>query len=153
MLVTLLTSACNKEKPTHTMRFYVEADNTGSNWSQTVTMPKSKIDFIVHRFPVMVESNVIDVQLMKVDSGLCLLFVFDDQGTRELYRQSVSNNGRRVVTIINGEPIGARQFDGPIVDGALFTFTELPDEALHELVESLQKNIQIIQKLKSKNAL
>ena len=145
---------CEQSKPTHTIRFYPETVTTGNAFSRTVTMPESKIDFVVTRQPVIWEAHVEGVDLVKVASGhLALRFQFDDYGMRELYRQSVAKMGRRMITEINGKPMGVRQFDGALADGVYFTFMEMDEEELTELTGKLKDNIEIIKELKGKGLL
>ena len=70
--------------------------------------------------------------------------------TRDLYRVSASNQGRRFVLMINGEAVGARLIDGPLSGGVLFVFAEVPDDALPALVANLKKTSADLQRALAK---
>jgi hypothetical protein len=77
---------------------------------------------------------------------LALMFQLDEMGARKLYRASVSNRGSRLVLIVSGMPVGARILDVAIDNGIFFTFTELPDAALMQLVMDLRETLERIHK-------
>ena len=110
-----------------------------------VELPRSGVQIVVAAAPVLSESDVRNVELVKVDLGLCVMFEFTPEGTRALMRISAANLGRRLVVTLNGRPFGARMLDGPIIDGRLLTFVELPDDELSETVVNLKRTAQEIQ--------
>lgn len=150
LLALLLLGGCTKD-PTHTVRFFIEAPSAGKTgvWSQPMTMADSKLTYYVKPDPLITEANITNIQLVKVQSGqLAFLFHLDEFGTRALYRASVSENGRMLILVVNGEPIGARQLDGAISDGRLYTFTELPPDQMEKLYSDLVENTNSVQELK-----
>ena len=46
--------------------------------------------------------------------------------------------------LVNGNAIAARRLDGPIADGKYYTFVEVSDDALPELVLDLKRSIREI---------
>jgi hypothetical protein len=81
-----------------------------------------------------------------VDLGKCLLFQLTPSATRDFYRMSVTHQGRRLVLVVNDTTLGARRIDGPITNGVIFVFVELPDIELPGLVEDLKKSSAALQK-------
>ena len=79
------------------------------------------------------------------DLGLALLVQVSEKGARDLYGASVANTGGRIVLSVNGNAIGARRIHAPIQDGNLYTFVELPDDALGDLVLELKDSLAQIQ--------
>ncbi len=151
VLALLFLGGCNKNDPTHTVRFYIEAPSAGRTgvWAQPMTLMDSNLTYYVKPDPLITEANITNIQLVKVQSGqLAFLFHLDEPGTRALYRASVSDMGRMLILNVNGEAIGARQLDGAIADGRLYTFTELPPEEMEKLYEDLVKNTESVQELK-----
>ena len=71
-----------------------------------------------------------------------------EKGARDLYRGSVSHLGARIVFMVNGNAIGARRIDGAIQDGKLYTFVEVEDAALDDLVLDLKESIVELQRHK-----
>jgi hypothetical protein len=54
--------------------------------------------------------------------------------------------GNRIVFMVNGNAIGARRIDGAIQDGNLYTFVEVDDEELGQLVLDIKETIVELQK-------
>ena len=111
-------------------------------------LPVSGTSISIQDEPLVDEFNVLNVELVKVDMGLALLVQVSAQGSRSLYRGSISNMGGRIVLMINGNAIGARRIDGPIEDGNFFTFVEVSDEELGKLVFDIKASLASIKKNK-----
>lgn len=108
-------------------------------------LPVSQTKVIVDREPIVAEFDIINVELVKVDMGLALMIQTNDKGARALYRGTVTNMGGRIVFTTNNKPIGARRIDGVIEDGKLFTFVEVDDDELGQLVLDLKESIAELQ--------
>ena len=132
-----------KGPPPMVARFFVEAANTGGT---TLVLPTSGVQIAVNAQPVLSEADIVAVELARVDLGPCLMFQVAPGATRDLYRLTASHQGRRLVLMINGGPVGARRIDGPIADGVLFIFVEVPDAALPRLVEELKRGVAAVQR-------
>jgi hypothetical protein len=128
-------------------RLMVEASgvNYGSLTGPEVTLPVSGTKISIQQEPLVNEFEIYNVDLVKVDMGKALLIQVSEKGARDLYRGSVSNMGRRIVFEVNGNAIGARRIDGAIQDGKFFTFVEVEDDALDDLVLDLKKSIAELQ--------
>ena len=153
----LLTSlgllvACKKEKLENLSvpRLMVETRgvNYGSSTGETVTLPVSRTTISIQGDPVVNEFDIQKVEMVKVDMGVALLVQTGGQGARDLYRASVSNMGSRIVFTVNGNAIGARRIDGAIQDGNFYTFVEVDDEELGQLVLDIKDTIVELQKNK-----
>ena len=125
------------------VRFYLEA--AGGDGTP-VTLPKSGVHLAVNPKPVITEGDIVNVELVKVDLGLCLLFQLSPRTVRDFYRISVAHQGRRLVLILDGVAIGARTIDGPVTNGVVYVFVELPDADLPALVENLKKSSAALQR-------
>jgi hypothetical protein len=124
-------------------RFFLE--NT-SDRSVGVTLPQSQVQVAVGSKPVFTEGDIVNVELMQVDLGKCLMFQFTPTAARDLYRVTASNQGRRLVLVLNDLPVGARRIEGPLGEGAVLVFVEMPDEALPVLVDNLKKTSIVLQR-------
>jgi len=148
----LFLGGCGEDsKPDKLVRIYIENPSAGRTgvWAKPLTMPNSGLTYYVKPDPLITEANITNVQLVQVQSGhFALLFHLDEFGTRALYRASVAENGRMLITTVNEVPIGARQIDGAISDGRLYTFTDLSEEETKKLYEELFKNQEKVQDLK-----
>ena len=153
LLISLgLLVACKKEKLENLSvpRLMVETRgvNYGSSTGETVTLPVSRTTISIHGDPVVNEFDIQNVEMVKVDMGVALLVQTGGQGARDLYRASVSNMGSRIVFMVNGNAIGARRIDGAIQDGNFYTFVEVDDEELGQLVIDIKDTIVELQKNK-----
>lgn len=132
--------------PTQARFFLEEADAR----TVSVTLPKSGVRVAVGPKPVFTEGDLVNVELMQVDLGKCLLFQFTPAAARDLYRVSGSNQGRRLVLFLNNVAVGARRMEGPFADGAVMVFVEVPDADLPVLVSNLKKTSAEIQRVASR---
>lgn len=149
----VLLSGCYKKSEIDDLKLLrlmleVRGVNYGSLGSQVVVMPDSGAKISLQRDPLVSEFEVINVELVRVDLGLALLLQVSEPAARNLYRASVANHGGRVVLMVNGNPIGARRLDGALSEGQYYTFVELPDAELPQLVLDLKRSIAEIQAAK-----
>ena len=144
-----LLVACKKDKQEDLSvpRLMMEARNTnyGAISAETITLPVSGTTVSIQGDPVVNEFDILNVEMVKVDMGLALLVQTGGQGARDLYRASVSNMGSRIVFMVNGNAIGARRIDGAIQDGNFYTFVEVDDEELGQLVLDIKETIVKLQ--------
>ncbi|MGC6606801.1 MAG: hypothetical protein ACON5O_08595 [Lentimonas sp.] len=155
--VLFLMAGCSKDEKLETEnlripRLMLESaqDDFGSFTTKRVTLPMTQETITVAGEALVNEFEIINIELVKVDLGLALLIQVNESGGKKLYRASVDSLGDRVVFTINGSAVGARRFDGALSNGALYTFTELPDDELGELVLEVKETINQLQKQKSK---
>lgn len=156
-LIVLLSlaflTACQKdstlENPT-VPRLMIETRgvNYGAMGGNTVTLPVSGTTIPIRAQPLVNEFDIRNVEMVKVDMGVAMLLQVGGQGARDLYRGSVSHMGGRIVLMVNGTAIGARRIDRPIQDGNLYTFVEVDEEELGQLVLDIKKTLAQIQKAK-----
>ncbi|MEC7280756.1 MAG: hypothetical protein VXY17_01495 [Verrucomicrobiota bacterium] len=150
LLVSLgLSVACKKDKLENLSvpRLILETRDVdyGAASGQTVTLPVSRTTVSIQGYPVVNEFDILNVEMVKVDMGVALLVQTGGQGARDLYRASVSNMGSRIVFMVNGNAIGARRIDGAIQDGNFYTFVEVDDEELGQLVLDIKETIVKLQ--------
>lgn len=148
-----LSTGCKKDgdlEEVRVPRLMIEARgvNYGSLTGSMLVLPVSGTQIPVQGEPLVNEFEIANVELVKVDMGMALLVQVTDKGARDLYRGSVTNTGGRVVLTVNGNPVGARRLDGPIEDGNFYTFVEVDDEELGQLVIDMKKTLIAIQKKK-----
>ncbi len=153
LLISLgLLVACKKEKLENLSvpRLMVETRgvNYGASTGKRIKLPASRTKISIQDVPVVSEFDILNVEMVKVDMGVALLVQTGGQGARGLYRASVSNMGNRIVFMVNGNAIGARRIDGAIQDGNFYTFVEVDDEELGQLVLDIKDTIVELQKNK-----
>ena len=130
-------------------RLLVEARGIqyGALGGNVIELPKSGTRIAVQKEPLVSEFDIANVELVKVDMGLALLIQLNERGARALYRGTVTSMGGRVVFSVNGNAIGARRIDAAISDGNLYTFVEVDDDSLGQLVIDLKRSIVELQKI------
>ena len=143
-----LASGCQsapeaKNYTTVSARFFLES---GSADGMPLTLPQSGVRVTVNGKPVVSEGDIINVELVQVDLGKCLLFQLSPSASRDFYRMSVTHQGRRLVLLLDGVPMGARRIDGAITNGSVFVFVEVPESDLPALVDNLKKSSVAMQR-------
>jgi hypothetical protein len=108
---------------------------------ETVTLPVSRTKISIQKEPLVSEFDIVNVELVKVDLGLALMVELTEKGARELYRGSVINKGGRVVLMVNNNAIGAQRLGSAISDGKWYTFVEVDDEELGDLVLDIKESL------------
>ena len=148
LLGALAFAGCQAAKPARDTtltraRFFLEAaDARGTE----IVLPQSGVRLVMNMKPVLTEGDIVNVELAQVDLGQCLVFQLTPAAARDFYRLSASHQGRRLALVLNGSPVGARRVDGPIADGVLFVFVEVPDSTLPKLVEELKRSTAAVQR-------
>ncbi len=148
MMVACLVGGCaSKDRPRDfvptTVRFFLES---ASQDGIPLTLPQSGVGLIVNARPILTEGDIVNVELVQVELGKCLFFQLSPSATRDFYRISVTHQGRRFALMIDEVAVGARRVDGPITNGVVFVFVELPEASLPALVEKLKKSSAVLQR-------
>src|SRR4051812_1375610 len=74
-------------------RFYLETTDARSS---TVVLPHSGVRVVVGVQPVLSENDLASVEIAQVELGQCLMFKVIPGATRDLYRLTAANQGRRL---------------------------------------------------------
>ena len=136
-------SRASREATPAIARFFLESP---SGRQAAATLPVSGVRIAIAPKPVITEFDIVNVELAQVELGKCLMFQLTPAAARDLYRLTASNQGRRLVLVLNGEAIGARVIERPLENGTIFTFVELPDERLPALVAGLKRTSAELQR-------
>jgi len=139
LLLLLGCQSTAREEPAPRVRFHLENSHATSRAGLVpLTMPLSGAQVTINAVPALMETDIINVELVEVELGRCLLFQFNRVGARALYELTVAHGGQRLVLMVDGVPVGVRVIDAPETRGQWLTFTELSDPALEALVRRLQ---------------
>lgn len=152
VLVVLGTgcSSSRRQEPPVPLRFYLEA--APGEVSVPVVLPRSGSRIFVGSKPVFTEYDVANVDLAEVELGRCLMFELTPTAAQALSRLSSDYEGRRLVLLLDGDPVGARPIDEPLNDGRLLVFIERPDAVLPELVARLKRSVTTLRLDVAKNS-
>lgn len=136
-------TSCRKEQPKMICHFYMES-NPGFQdvFTRKVTLPATGQDVTIASKPFLQSGDVLKLDLAQVTlpDGSPLvgfLFQFSEKGTRELFRQTANNQGKRIFLLVNNQVVGVRPIDVPISDGQLFMISEIPESELPSFVAEL----------------
>ena len=75
--------------------------------------------------------------VMDNELGRSLVFELTSRAVKDLYRVTATNQGRRIVTVVNGLPIGAIRITSPISQGYIVTYVEVEDAELEKLAKEI----------------
>lgn len=146
--LALLLSGCQSKVDTAAFvraRFFLESKQS-DGYAALVTLPISLVRVPIEGEAIVSEFDYAAVEVAEVEFGKCLVFLLKPAAARAFYQISVANQGKRLVLVINGEPLGARRIDGPISDGRIYVFLEATDSDLETLAGQLKETNRLIQK-------
>jgi hypothetical protein len=126
-----------KDYPVTVVRFLLEADADAN--SVVVRLPKSGVMIAVEPKSYFTEYDIEACEAVANELGKSLAFRFTSQASGDLFRMSVPNQGKRLVTTINGRAVGARRIESAINQGYLVTYVELPEEDLEEMAKNITR--------------
>ena len=154
LALILTAGGCMKDKNIENARVpRLMIEKSGVNYGalngMELTLPVSRTSIRVEKEPLINEFEIRNVELVKVELGMALLFQLSEKGSRVLYRASVSENGNRIVLTVNGNALGARRIDGAMESGLFYTFVELPDDELGQFVLDLKATLEQLQTRKA----
>ncbi len=124
-----------KEEDVAVVRFVVET--APGEAGATMRLPVSGTVINVVPKNLFSEYDVTKASVVQNEYGPSLLFQFTSVAARDLFLQTAGSQGRRIVTTINGQPVGAVRVNQPISQGYLVTYVEMPDVDLTELTERI----------------
>jgi len=116
-------------------RFLLEASE-GEAFA-TVTLPVSGVQIAINTKPAVTEFDFTGVELAQSDLGQFIVFNLTGDASRDVYRLTGNNQGKRLVLFIAGKPVGARMIERPFNTGSIAIFAALPEEELPELVKKM----------------
>jgi hypothetical protein len=118
-------------------RFLFEA--SGNEAGVGARLPTSGTGIRVSPKAFFIEHDIEKAEAVENEFGRSIVFTFTPEATRELYRSTVTRQGLRIVTTINGMPLGAAIIRRPLSEGLLVTYLEVPDERLDDLAREITK--------------
>ena len=129
-------------------RFFLEA--RAGEQGLPIKLPVSGVTLEVDPRPILLEFDIAHVQLVNGEYGPGLMFVLTSQAARDLYRISVTSQGRRLVLSLNGTPVAAIPLTGPLGSGAIVVYPELDPEKMGQLARDLDQTSVDVQQRAAK---
>jgi hypothetical protein len=126
-------------------RFFLSQGQSGGfdgSRSMQVPLPGKNNAMVVGARPVLTEFDFRGVKVVEVEMGRALMFGTTASGRYKLMRLTTPNIGKRLLLVVDGEPIGVRVIDGSLQDGILFTFVFAEDEEIFTLAERIDRAIR-----------
>ena len=117
-------------------RFVFESGDA-NGYASVAELPVSRVRIPLSSGAALSEFDIEGVQVAEVELGRCLVFAFSPAASRALMRESSLNLGKRLVLLINGQPIGVRKVEQPISDGRIFMFLETKDGELEKIANDI----------------
>lgn len=134
-------SSSKKKYPVTVARFLLEATSE-RDAGGVATLPVSGVSIRVEPKAYFTEYDIEGCEMVSNELGKGLAFKLTTAAARDLFKMSVPNQGKRLVTMVNGRPIGARRIDGAFSQGYIVTYVEVPEGEL----EAMAKNIALTSK-------
>lgn len=119
----------------HGVELFLESNEPGA---EVLELPQSLVHIPVRAQPVLSSSDVTSVEVVGSEMGKALQVRFTPSAAQELQRVSAAAGRRRLVLAINGVPLGALRLSGPITEGQIAVFLEVPDVYLPRLLTNLR---------------
>ncbi|HEY5550955.1 MAG TPA: hypothetical protein VIK52_03645 [Opitutaceae bacterium] len=140
ILLLAVASGCKTppKTPDHdsmSARFFMEA--RAGEQGLPIKLQVSGVTLDVDPRAILVEFDIARVQLVDGEFGPGLMFVLTPQAARDLYRISATSQGRRLVLSLNGTPVSATPFTGPLGSGAIIVYPELDPSKMGKLARDL----------------
>jgi hypothetical protein len=132
-----MSSSKKKDYPVSVVRFLLESDSRESGI--LVRLPKSGVTIAVEPKSYFTEYDIEKCEVVDGELGKALAFAFTAPAGRDLYRISVPNRGKRIVTTLNGVPIGARRIDSAVSQNFWVTYVEVPETEVLELAKNITR--------------
>lgn len=136
----LLASGCasktkKKNYDVAVVRFMLEA--TTREEGGVVKLPQSGVMIPVAPKSFFTEYDIIRCEAIDNELGKSLAFQFSSEATRDLYRFTATNQGKRLVAVLNGQAVGAQRIAGPNAQGFVVMYVEVPDTELIKLAKNI----------------
>ena len=127
-----------KNYPVSVVRFFLEATNN-QDAGGVARLPKSGVTIQVEPKAYFTEYDIEGCEVADNELGKSLASKLTREATRDLLKTSIPNQGKRLVMIMNGQPIGARRIDGALSQGYIVTYVEVPESELEELAKNIAR--------------
>ncbi|MEY4489958.1 MAG: hypothetical protein RIQ79_2466 [Verrucomicrobiota bacterium] len=129
------SSSKKKDYPISVVRFMIEA--TAQENGGLVRLPQSAVAISIAPKTFFTEYDIVRCDVVDNELGKSLVFQFTEDASRDLYRFTATNQGKRIVVVLNGTAIGAQRIVSPNMQGYLVMYVEIPETELITLAKNI----------------
>lgn len=151
-----VATGCNnvdKDFDPYLVRLYLEESaNLPPSHVLDMVLPISGSHITVASKPIFGEWDIVRAGEFETEFGPAMVLMFTADAAADLYRTTISNQGRRLVLTINGFAVGSQYIYGPVEDGRISFFMEIDNDEVGEVVEGIQKTSTEIQRRANKES-
>jgi hypothetical protein len=116
-------------------RFLIESQEREAG--AMVRLPQSGTAISVVPKTFFTEYDISNVEVLQGEFGPALMFQLTPEAGRDLFRHTVTNQGRRIVVTLNGQAVGAVRVDRPLSQGFIVAYVEMPGADLDKLTKAI----------------
>lgn len=127
-----------RKYPETVARFLLEATDP-KDAGAVAHLPTSGVAISVEPKAYFTEYDIEKCEVVNNELGKGFAFKLTTAAARDLYKMSVPNQGKRLVTMVNGRPIGARRIDGALNQGYIVTYIEVPEDELEDMAKNITR--------------
>jgi len=132
-------SKSKKDYPVNVVRFLLEATNA-QDAAGVARLPQSGVSISVGPKAYFTEYDIEACDVVNNELGKALAFKLTTAASRDLFKMSIPNQGKRIVAVLNGRPVGARRIDGAFSQGYIVTYFEVPESELEDLAKNITRS-------------
>lgn len=127
-----------KNYPVSVVRVFLEASNN-QDAGGVARLPNSGVVIQVEPKAYFTEYDIEGCEVTNNELGKSLAFKLTREAAMDLLKMSIPNQGKRLVLVMNGQPIGARRIDGALSQGYIVSYVELPEADLEDLAKNIAR--------------
>lgn len=131
------SKTAKKDYPVSVIRFMVEA--TAQENGGVVRLPLSGVIIPIAPKTYFTEYDIMRCEVIDNELGKSLSFQFTEDATRDLYRFTATNQGKRLVLVLNGVAIGAMRISSANSQGFVIAYVEFPEAELVTLAKNITR--------------
>lgn len=146
LLAGCLTTSKRLDPEDYLVPRFVFEELSNEGYANLAILPVSQVRIQVKNEASISEYDILDINSVETEYGKCLQFSLTAAAARAYYRESVSNQGRRLVLLVNGNAVGAKRVDGANETGSIYIFAEIADDELEDYVKKMRGTIVEIRK-------
>jgi len=131
LLLPTLATASGKKTPPASISFHLEGSAAEApKFAREFTTIAGKRFFRV--VPEISSRNIVSFSPFPADDkrSYGIVFKLDNQGTKRLLEATLMNEGKLLLALVNGQPLGVVRIDKPVKDGILVIWSGVTEQEI-----------------------